>query len=473
MTLRVRLLFASAVIVATVLAGAVTILRSQESHLIDQVDAQLVASQPFLGRGPIRPDVGVQPEPPERPADLAEADDGPVSQLYVAVIADDQVTTVLRGQLLGDVPDVPGDIAGALDGGETAVMTLSGVTSSTRFRVAVAPIDGTEAVTVAALPLDEVDESIDKLRTALGVMSATIVVVLGLAIWWLHRLGLRPVAKVTEVADDISRGERHRRVTGTRPNTEAGRLAAAFNTMLDEQHASEERLRQFVSDASHELRTPLTSIRGYLDLYAEGGFRKDGQLDDMIRRMSQESARMGDLVEDLLTLAKFDEHRPLRTEQVDVRELLDNAAVDARATQPERSIVVEGDAGPIVVAGDTFRLQQVVTILVDNALHHTPRSAAIRLGAHRRGDDLTAWVADAGPGMPREQADRVFDRFFRGDSGRTRSRGGSGLGLAIAKSIVDAHHGTIEVHTGEGQGCTFVVTVPVGADDAGASADEA
>ena len=239
----------------------------------------------------------------------------------------------------------------------------------------------------------------------------------------------------------------------SRPATraEAGRLAGAFNVMLNERDASEERLRRSVADASHELRTPLTSIRGYLDLYREGGFRGDGELDDVVRRMSQESNRMYELVEDLLLLTKLDEHRPLRQEPVDVAQLLSDAASDASVLQPDRRIVV--DAPETVEAlGDPLRLQRVVAVLVTNAPVHTDRDAELRLSAEHQSGGFELSVAGTGPGLAPDEADRVFDRFYRGDHSRARTTGGSGLGLAIAKSIVDARGGRVDLITAKGRG---------------------
>lgn len=314
---------------------------------------------------------------------------------------------------------------------------------------------------VVALPLDEVDSAVSRLWWAVGGGAVVIAGVLVLVIWWVQRLGLRPVARVTAAAEAVAHGDRRLRVETTKPHTEAGKLANAFNVMLDERDAGEERLRQFVADASHELRTPLTSIRGYLDLYHEGGFRYRGQVDDMVRRMRRESSRMHDLVEDLLLLAQLDQRRPLRREQVDLGVLLDDAATDAQVLQPDRPIALDIPPAPVAVVGDHHRLQQVVGTLVTNALVHTEAGTELRLTARDRGDVAVLTVADAGPGLAPDDAARVFDRFYRGDHSRTRRTGGSGLGLTIARSIVEAHHGTITLDTDPGRGCRFVVVLPV------------
>jgi two-component system, OmpR family, sensor kinase len=453
MTLRARLLLASAIIVVVVSVGAVVILRAQADFLTAQLDDQLRAARPLFRVPPT--DIDTQ-----RPIEALPPPDEPVSNLFVAVIVDGALEPILQGQLLDDIPDVDLDAAALGRAAGDDPFTVEGRAGTTRFRVAVMQTEGTDAFSVVALPLDEVDDAIERLRWALGGAIATITTVLVITLWWVERLGLRPVARVTAVADAIARGDRTRRVDHAEARTEAGRLGAAFNVMLDERDADEERLRRFVADASHELRTPLTSIRGYLDLYRDGGFRGNGQLDDVVRRMSQEASRMHELVEDLLLLAKLDEHRPLRHEDVDLARLLRDAAADAQVLQPRRQITLDLDDAPIEVTGDAFRLQQVVGILVDNVLVHTDVDVELLLGARSTQHGVELTVADTGFGLEPADAARVFDRFYRGDRSRTRTTGGSGLGLAIAKSIVEAHGGSIVLDTAPGRGCTFRIVLP-------------
>lgn len=455
MSLRARLLLVTAGIVAIMAVGAGLLLRTQEAFLVGQVDAQLEASRPFVR--PI-PDSGAFGVPPREPRD-AEAPDAPISQLFMGTVVDGELATVLAGRLLDDTPAVdvdPEALAGVVDGDP---FTVGGARTDQRFRTLAVELDGTDETMIVALPLDEVDSTMGRLRMALGGGLVLVGGVLLLAVWWVERLGLRPIARLTSTADAVSHGDRRSRATVTNPRTEAGRLALAFNLMLDERDATEERLRRFVADASHELRTPLTSVRGYLDLYREGGFRQAGELDDVVRRMSHEAGRMQDLIEDLLLLADLDQHRPLRREPVDVEDLLRDAARDARAVQPRRPIEVEASAPGLVVTGDGYRLQQVVGALLTNALAYT--DGAIWLAATSHPGGVTITVSDEGPGMESADAARAFDRFFRAEPSRARRTGGSGLGLAIARSIVDAHGGSIALDTTPGHGCRFVVDLPL------------
>jgi two-component system OmpR family sensor kinase len=293
---------------------------------------------------------------------------------------------------------------------------------------------------------------------------------------------------------------------------------------------SEEKMRQFVADASHELRTPLTAIRGFAEYYRQrggigtpGSDQRPGQLapadmDRIMRRVEQESARMGILVEDMLLLARLDQQRPLDARPVDLLTLAADAVHDARVVAPSRSIQLTVGAGSaLLVIGDEVRLRQVIGNLMNNALAHTPDGTPIEVlirpgnldeaavaTAKARPDsddeltdeelasdasatgDETIWdgehvppppaplspdasalsgpaavleVTDHGPGLRPEHAERVFERFYRGDPARTT--GGTGLGLAIVAALVSAHGGATWVKSRPGEGATFCIALPL------------
>ena len=254
------------------------------------------------------------------------------------------------------------------------------------------------------------------------------------------------------------------RVPELAPGTESGELAVALNRMLgrittalDERAASEDRLRRFVADASHELRTPVTSIRGYAELYRVGGLGDPDALADAMRRTEQEAARMGRLIDDMLSLARLDEHRPLARRPVDLTQLVSDAAADARASAAGRAIAVDAPTANVVI-GDDDLLRQLVANVVGNAVVHT--DGAIDLRSVREGDRAIIEVRDHGDGMAPEVAARATERFFRADPSRSRQRGGSGLGLAIVDAAVAAHDGTIDIVTTPGQGTTVRLTFP-------------
>lgn len=218
-------------------------------------------------------------------------------------------------------------------------------------------------------------------------------------------------------------------------------------------------MRRFITDASHELRTPLTTIRGFAELYRQGAARDVSML---LSRIESEASRMGMLVEDLLMLARLDVQRPLDHTRVDLLALAIDAVHDGRAMDPQRTIsmqVLDGPGTPEVL-GDEPRLRQVLSNLLANAIQHTPQTADVTIRVGTDGDDAVLEVADEGPGMTQEDADRVFERFYRTDESRARASGGTGLGLSIVNSLVKAHGGSVTVTTAPGAGCCFRVNLP-------------
>ena len=178
-----------------------------------------------------------------------------------------------------------------------------------------------------------------------------------------------------------------------------------------------------------------------------------------MRRIEDEAARMGVLVEDLLTLARLDEIAAAPHTDVDLGRLVSDAVDDARATAPDREIDsrVEGDAG---VRGDAHQLRQVLANLLRNALVHTPPGTPIEVGAGRDGREVRLEVRDHGPGLPTDDPSEIFERFWRSEGGRKQGRAGAGLGLAIVAGIVDAHRGRVEAMNVDDGGAAFVVRLP-------------
>jgi two-component system, OmpR family, sensor kinase len=342
------------------------------------------------------------------------------------------------------------------------------------------------SVLMLAQDMSGVDRAVSRLIWSEVLVGAAVLVLAGALGAASVRFSLRPLVRIEHTAEAIASGDLTRRVPEPDPaaaNTEVGRLATALNTMLAQIEAaftdrahSEERMRQFVADASHELRTPLTTIRGFAELYRQGAARDLEQTGDLMRRIENEAARMGLLVEDLLLLARLDQERPLRHARVALPVLLTDAVEAARAVAPERPIALEipEHADRMVVDGDESRLRQVFANLLGNAVTHTPPGTPVAVRLHVDGDTAVTEVADQGPGMSTEQADRVFERFYRADTARGRpaaghaESAGTGLGLAIVAALVGAHRGTVEVDSTPGRGATFRVTLPLaGSGDAG------
>ncbi|GAC1541536.1 MAG: sensory box histidine kinase PhoR [Acidimicrobiales bacterium] len=406
---------------------------------------------------------GPSPAPVDAPQRTA------VSDLFVALVNPDGSVEQRRTNTIGrhaQPPVLPRDLPtrAAVGGAVPRPFSLPAEGGGPGYRaVAVRTPRGT---LVAAVSLRD---TLDTVRRVLEVEAATsilVLVALAAGAWWLLRLGVRPLDRMAETADAIAAGDLSRRVELAEPATEAGRLGLALNTMLGEiEHsfaerlAAEERLRRFVADASHELRTPLTSIRGYAELYRQGGLGDSGALADAMRRMEQEAARMGVLVDDMLLLARLDQGRPLESGPVDLGALTADAIADAQAVEPGRMIHLDGPA-QLEVLGDEGRLRQVLANLLANTRVHTPASAVVRVGLSHTDTTAVLTVEDDGPGFG-AAPERVFERFFRTDPARARARGGTGLGLAIVDAIVGAHGGTARAGSSTNGGARVTIELPL------------
>ena len=344
--------------------------------------------------------------------------------------------------------------------------------------VAVSILDSNQqrAVVVIGLPLSTVDEVLRHATlVVVGVGLLTLILAFFIASWTVTR-SFRPLARVEKTAAAIAAGDLSRRVDVENPGTELGRLSRSLNAMLAHietafaaRTASEARMRRFAADASHELRTPLVTIRGFSELYRHGALTTEEDVATAMGRIESEAKRMGSMVEDLLLLARLDEQRPLQQKPVDLQLLAHDAVVDTQASDRSRAISLTGlDGGPAAAApvlGDEAKLRQVVGNLVGNALRYTPEGSPIELavGVRAREDGQlrsVIEVRDHGPGISEEDASKVFERFYRADTSRTRETGGSGLGLAIVAAIVGSHGGSVRVENTDGGGATLVVSLP-------------
>ena len=332
---------------------------------------------------------------------------------------------------------------------------------------------GSGDVIVVAAPLTEVDATLNRLLLLEGLVIAGVLLVLGFVGWAVVRVGLLPLDRIGHTAGAIAGGDLSHRVESVDPRTEVGRLGIAFNAMLDRlerafgrQRESEDRLRRFLADASHELRTPLASIRGYAELFRMGAASSPEEVAKAMRRIEDEAARMGVLVEDLLMLARLDEIAEAPHTEVDLAALAVDAVDDARATAPDRSITLVGDGAAATVLGDAHQLRQVLGNLLRNALVHTPSGTSIEVGIAAGRHLVRLTVRDFGPGLPPGDPATLFERFWRAEGGRERGKAGAGLGLAIVAAIVDAHGGRVEAADADGGGAVFSVELPVGGSSA-------
>ncbi|HEU4467012.1 MAG TPA: HAMP domain-containing sensor histidine kinase [Agromyces sp.] len=397
-----------------------------------------------------------------------------------------------------------------------------------------------------------------------------------------------PLREVEHTAAAIADGDFSQRLGGATPNTEVGRLNRSLNTMLNridrafrDRARTIDQMRRFVGDASHELRTPLVSVRGYAELYRMGALQSPEDVAQAMDRIEKEAIRMGGLVEDLLALARLDEAKPLDLAEVDLVPLARDAALDAMAANPGRTVTViapedlrtdsvdvvpvdvevdldaapaRASAGPIALAGATLarlrgrrtpavagtaatpgrsrrggargagggsraaraearaattsagrrsggadlgatdvsttgplptelptvpvrravvlaeenKIRQVITNLMGNAMRFTPDDSPIeiRISIDDSAERAMLEIVDHGEGVPAQIREKIFQRFWRADSSRTRETGGSGLGLAIVSSIVSAHNGHVDVVETPGGGATFRVALPLASSSA-------
>jgi two-component system OmpR family sensor kinase len=463
------------------------------------------------------------------------------------------------GQMPGSgqqsLPNIPSNTAWAkANSGQLLTVGAQSGTDSWRVMTAPITIGNVTGTLVVGYDLANITAEIQRLTTVDVIVSVAVIVVLTIVAIGVVRANLRPLNDIELTAGQIASGHLDHRVPEGDPRTEIGSLGRSLNAMLSQierafhaqgqaeqaAHQSEERMRRFVADAAHELRTPLTTIRGFAAHYRQRGgassvrpaapepnssFRTDAadsgpatasphpglhqdgmspeDLDHLVGRVEAEAARMGLLVEDLLTLARLDQQRPLAKAPVDLLTLAVDAVQDARIVAPGRPIdLIVAPGTAFLVDGDEPRLRQVLANLVNNAITHTPAGTPVRVkigrgtleaqpatragsaggAAEQDGWGGSASAADAslaparevpaivldvdddGPGMSAEQAQRVFERFYRADAARNRASGGTGLGLAIVAGLVSAHGGTVSVRTAPGQGADFQVKLPLSPD---------
>jgi two-component system OmpR family sensor kinase len=329
-----------------------------------------------------------------------------------------------------------------------------------RVRAAVEP-ELNDSMLIVATSLHDVNSTLHRLFFVELLVTLAVLAALAILGLWIVRLGLRPLREIEATAAAITAGDLSRRVEHADPQTEVGRVGSALNTMLDRIEASDRRLRRFVADASHELRTPLAAVRAYAELFGRGAAARPADLERSMSGITREAERMSLLVDDLLLLARLDEGRPLERKPVDLAALVGEAVDAARVVEPDRPL--ELSAEPATVTGDEARLRQVVDNLLANARAHTAAGTPVSVELRRIDSRAELTVADHGPGLTEEQAARVFERFYRADSSRTRLSGGAGLGLSIVAAVTEAHGGTTEARPTPGGGATFVITLPLDA----------
>jgi signal transduction histidine kinase len=487
-SLRARLLAAvGAVALLALLLADVAVFTSLRSYLFRQVDATLQMSQQSVEAAATQPSAansgtgqspGVTGQPGASPFCALGRESSPGMFIEVLTSTNSAVTgdtcpafTPGRNSYSPQLTSVVAD-RGAQGSTTTYFTVPSTVTSGPAFRVRASELPGRGLLIVAA-PISAISSTLDHLLVLEGAVTGGALLVSVIVGLWLVRVGLRPLRDVVSTAEAISEGDLVHRVPNANSRTEFGRVASALNVMLEriqsgflDLQASEVRLRRFVADASHELRTPIAAVSAYAQLFRYGAARSEGETERVMSGIERESGRMARLVEDLLLLARFDEHRPIHAERVELVGLAMEAVETARVVGPQWPIVVEA-ADVVETTGDPGALRQVMDNLLKNVRSHTPPGTKTTVRIERVDDQGVLEVEDEGPGVSEIEAGLVFERFFRSDPSRSRDTGGAGLGLAIVATIVQAHGGTIEVAAGTKGGARFRVMLPnarVGSD---------
>jgi two-component system OmpR family sensor kinase len=392
-------------------------------------------------------------------------------------------TVTLLDQNGAVIGHIGGDLMGSSTGAEFKGFTLEKVLATQgkpfnlnsendlHYRVIATSLPSGQGSVLVASSLENVSKTLKELGFLFLLISLLVLALVGLLARAFIRISLKPLSEVEVTAAAIAGGDLSARLPEARPTTEVGKLTTSLNRMLErieESFAvrveSESKLRRFVADASHELRTPLTAIRGFAELHRQGAVSGEEKTKELVQRIEKESIRMGSLVEDLLLLARMDQTPELAKEPVDLDNLVHEVVASARAAGPDHPITVDLPEGDNFVLGDSIRIHQAVANLLANARTHTPAGTPITVSIKQLESETTITVADQGPGLSHADQEKIFERFYRADTSRARTKGeGSGLGLSIVDAVMKSHGGSVSVLSELGQGCEFTLHFPINA----------
>ncbi len=398
---------------------------------------------------------------------LVSPADPNVGEHFVRVFDADGAVTFDNSAQAGQPPVDRERIERALSGKSS---TGSLHTDDDTMRVLAVPIQRSgeiSGVLEVGLSDEDISETLRTLLLILAVAYPTTLAVASLGGVFLASRALAPIDRITRLARRISGEDLSQRLDLALPADEVGRLARTFNDMIGRLDAAFRRQRQFTADASHELRTPLTAIKGQVEVALSRPRGADAYR-DILSGVNEEVDRLIRLVGSLLTLARADAGEiPIAWESVNLGDLVTSAVNQVRpaATRKEITIGLEERADATLQADEDLLLQLLLNLL-DNALKHTPSGGQVTVGWDTDADAVRFWVGDTGIGIATEHLDRIFDRFYRVDKGRSRAEGGVGLGLSISRWIAEAHGGSISVDSSPGRGATFTVVLPHAADRA-------
>jgi len=346
---------------------------------------------------------------------------------------------------------------------------LSGTLNFPMKYVAVRIADDNDIIGVVriAVPLSEVQLELRPLYRA-AILGAVVAICAAAIIAYLmaHNISW-PIRRMKRIAERISKGDFGEKII-IKGNNELAELAESLNTMANELQVKMERMKHmdrirsdFVANVSHELKTPLTAIRGFVETLEDGAINDKTNAARFLAIIKKHTQRLGNIIDDLLRLSELESGGRIEMAQLDLKDLIDEVIMGFghALTAKHQMLSAEAAGGDFVTRGDRATLEQVFVNLIDNAIKYTKEGGQIKVRLAEDGDCLTVAIEDNGIGIPKDDVERVFERFYRVDKAHSRKVGGTGLGLSIAKHIVLAHNGQIRIESEPGRGTKVIVTL--------------
>jgi two-component system, OmpR family, sensor kinase len=476
MAIRARIaLFGAGVVFLTVVIFSVLVyalvnrsVLQQQDNTLSRRSQQFATGQRTFGPG------GAQPQPDgSRLRDPTVVDLRTTGDSFVEVLADDGTPIFSTGVIDGSAPAVSSDLLRQVDLNGSVLTTTEPskglfLRESIRKRTGsdFGPVPSSGAYVVAGQPLGPVQDNLQSLARYLAAGALLSLLGALAASWLVAGRALRPVDVMADTAEEIGRTrDLSRRLPALDTRDEVSRLTGSFNAMLAELQDAYQRLeatlatqQRFVADASHELRTPLTTIRSNVGLLLGGKRLAEPDRLDALHDIEEESERMSRLVQELLMLARADAGQHLELAPVNVAGIASDVCRQARRLHPRRRIELHDDK-PAPVEGNADALKQLLWILVDNAVKHTPDEGEVRISIERNAHQVELSVDDQGPGVPETDREQIFERFYQADPARVGE--GTGLGLAIARWIAREHRGSVDAGESKEGGASFRVRLPL------------
>lgn len=453
-------LFGAAVVAVTVVIFSVVVYAVVERSLVSQQDSTLTRRGDTAWATIVRSGGHFAPLRQFLPADLNAS-----PEVFLQIFEPNGASVFSSGKIDGIDPQYPSSLLSTVPF-DHGVLETTQPQNGPLMRAYVRSL-GSSGYVLVGQPLFGIQNLLNDLRLFLLAGVFLSLLGAGAASWFVAGRALRPLDAMANTAEDIGETQDlSRRLPVGSTNDEVGRLQRSFNQMLRQLEDAYQRLRsaliaqrRFVADASHELRTPLTTIRGNVGLLLK---RDDITSEDRVAALNDiagESERMSRMVQDLLTLARADAGYHLEKEPVDLRPIVQDVSRQAQTLQPTRRIELL-DGQPALIRGNADAIKQLLWILIDNAFRHTSQDGQISVTLQAGGESAALKVSDNGPGIPNDDLERIFERFYQSDASREGE--GTGLGLAIARWIAQEHGGRISAANNPQGGASFTVTLPVG-----------